>query len=60
MDRGPGQNHRRRQTRAPSVRFHPLVRHPCDCDDDPGWPSSASAHTKCAECCQGRCQIVAF
>jgi transposase len=24
MDRGPGQNHRRRQTRAPSVRFHPL------------------------------------
>src|SRR3984893_5182193 len=23
MDRGPGQNHRRRQTRAPSVRFHP-------------------------------------
>src|SRR3984893_1144858 len=25
MDRGPGQNHRRRQTRAPSVRFHPLA-----------------------------------
>ena len=28
MDRGPGQNHRRRQTRAPNVRFHPLVRRP--------------------------------
>jgi len=25
VDRRPGQNHLRRQTRAPSVRFHPLV-----------------------------------